>query len=143
VRACLCRFVRKLDRFHKALRRRYAKPRGRRFAEVRARSHVLAGRVNLIEAEHIDNLSAGIGPPVARIVKGGPCPVQIADNAPRLTLSTGWPLSIGLGDRFPSESASVGYRFCFPIGGRTLIRRYLISMITSAGSPLLSRTSMQ
>jgi hypothetical protein len=30
-RSCLCRLVCKLDRFHKALQRRHAKPRGRRF----------------------------------------------------------------------------------------------------------------
>src|SRR5207244_4094780 len=35
--------------------------------------------------------------------KGGPCPVQIADNATRFTLSTGWPPSIGIGGRFRSD----------------------------------------
>jgi hypothetical protein len=49
-------------------------------------------------------MSADFGPPVARIAKGGPCPAQIADNAPRVTLSTGWPPSFGIGGRFPSES---------------------------------------
>jgi hypothetical protein len=43
------------------------------------------------------------GPPVARIAKGGPCPAQIADNAPRLTLSTGWPPWFGSGGRFRSD----------------------------------------
>ena len=38
---------------------------------------------------------------------------------------------------------SVGYRFCFPIGGRTRILRYLISRIASSGLPLLSLTSMR
>src|SRR5713101_9485406 len=61
----------------------------------------------------IDNLSAGIRPPLANR-KGGPCPAQTADNVPRLTLQNKvaafvrnqWPLSIGLGGRFPSESVS-------------------------------------
>src|SRR5271163_2461870 len=68
----------------------------------------------------IDNLSAGIGPPVARIAKGGPCPAQTADNAPCLTYQQGgrlrsdqvvafdrigWPLSVGIGGRIPSDSA--------------------------------------
>jgi hypothetical protein len=55
----------------------------------------------------IDNLSAGIGPPL-RTAKEGPCPAQTADNAPRLTLSTGWPLSVGIGGRFASDSAANG-----------------------------------
>lgn len=53
----------------------------------------------------IDNLSAGFRPPLANR-KGGPCPAQTADNAPRITPSTGWSLSIGLGGRFPSESVT-------------------------------------
>src|SRR6266851_4645590 len=61
----------------------------------------------------IDNLSAGIRPPLANR-KGGPCPAQTADNAPRITPSTGvvafvrirWSLSIGLAGRFPSESVA-------------------------------------
>src|SRR5438093_8760230 len=35
--------------------------------------------------------------------KGGPCPVQIADNGTRFTLSKGWPPSIGIGGRFRSD----------------------------------------
>jgi hypothetical protein len=52
----------------------------------------------------IDNLSAGIvASPSAGIAKGRRCLAQIADNAPRLSLSTGWPPSIGIGGRFRSD----------------------------------------
>src|SRR5438552_3528223 len=51
----------------------------------------------------IDNLSAGIGPPPAGSQRERPCPVQIADNGTRFTLSTGWPPSIGIGGRFRSD----------------------------------------
>src|SRR5579871_3410645 len=63
----------------------------------------------------IDNLSAGIGPPVARIAKGGPCPAQIADNAPRITLSTGWPPSFGSGGRFRSDWVAAFRRNRWPL----------------------------
>jgi hypothetical protein len=53
----------------------------------------------------IGNLSAGIvASPSAGIAKGRPCLAQTADNGPQITLSTGWPPSIGIGGRFPSES---------------------------------------
>ena len=61
-----------------------------------------------LQAQNFSNLphrqSLG-GPPLANR-KGGPCPAQTADNAPRITPSTGWSLSIGLGGRFPSESVT-------------------------------------
>jgi hypothetical protein len=50
---------------------------------------------------------------------------------------------------FPRSSARMivklkaGYRFCFPIGGRTRMRRYFISRVASLTSPFLSRTSMR
>lgn len=55
--------------------------------------------------------------------KEGPCPVQIADNAPRLTLSTGWPHSFGSGGRFRSESVAAFRRNRWPLcpGFRTPI----------------------
>src|SRR5258707_6395933 len=63
----------------------------------------------------IGNLSAGIRPPIACTAKGGPCPVQMADNATRLTLSTGWPPSFGLGGRFRSESLAAFRRNRWPL----------------------------
>ena len=42
-------------------------------------------------------------------------PVQIADNAPWLTLSTGWPPSFGLGGRFRSESVVAFRRNRWPL----------------------------
>src|SRR4051812_43140232 len=62
---------------------------------------------------HIDNLSAGIRPPL-RFANGGPCPAQTADNAPRITPSTGWPPSVGLGGRFRSESLAAFRRNRWP-----------------------------
>src|SRR5882757_6777983 len=53
-----------------------------------------------------------------------PCPVQIADNAPRLTLSTGWPPSFGLAGRFRSESVAAFRRNRWPLclGFRTAVK---------------------
>src|SRR5437016_8549599 len=74
----------------------------------------------------IGNLSAGIRPPIAWTAKGGPCPVQIADNLPHLTLSTGWPPSSGSGDRFRSESVAAFRRNRWPLC--LGFRRYLGSL---------------
>src|SRR6266516_7808781 len=53
--------------------------------------------------------------------KGGPCPVQIADNGTRFTLSTGWPPSIGIGGRFRSDWVAAFRRNQWPpwLGFRT------------------------
>jgi hypothetical protein len=52
----------------------------------------------------------------AGIAKGRPCLAQIADNAPSLALSTGWPPSIGIGGRFRSDwvAACLGTTGRFP-----------------------------
>src|SRR5215211_4744180 len=72
----------------------------------------------------IDNLSAGIGPPLANR-KGGPCPAQTADNAPHITPSTGWPPSIGIGGRFRSDWVAAFRRNRWPpsLGIRMVVMR--------------------
>src|SRR5207245_852785 len=57
--------------------------------------------------------------------KGGPCPVQIADNGTRFTLSTGWPPSIGIGGRFRSDWVAAFRRNQWPpwLGFRIARRR--------------------
>jgi hypothetical protein len=58
----------------------------------------------------IDNPSAALAPPPCANRKGRTLPPQIAGSVLRLTLSTGWPLSLGIGDRLPSDSARVPVR---------------------------------
>ena len=71
----------------------------------------------------IGNLSAGIGPPLA-ITPGRILPGQTAGNGPCITLSTGWPPSVGMGGRFALERAAAFARNQRPpcLGFHTLDR---------------------
>src|SRR3954464_5181498 len=62
----------------------------------------------------IGNLSAGIGPPIASTAKGGTLPRSDCRQRPpshpinrvAAFVRIGWPLSIGIGGRLPSESVA-------------------------------------
>ncbi|MET4280093.1 MULTISPECIES: hypothetical protein [unclassified Bradyrhizobium] len=86
----------------------------------------------------IGNLSAGIGPPIASTAKGGTLPRSDCRQRPpshpinrvAAFVRIGWPLSIGIGGRLPSESMAAlpriphEARVIFYYGIRSLPRPY-------------------
>src|SRR5439155_4852384 len=69
--------------------------------------------------------------------KGGPCPVQIADNGTCFTLSTGWPPSIGIGGRFRSDWVAAFRRNQWPpwLGFRTAAQEIPPAAETGPAAP--------
>ena len=88
----------------------------------RSRDHSRTYAARVLQAQnfsyltHRQSLGRHRSLPLCANRKGRTLPAQIAGNVPRLTLSTGWPPSIGIGGRFPSESLAALPRNPHPPG---------------------------
>src|ERR1700674_4183247 len=76
----------------------------------RSGDHPLARPTGVLQAQNFSNLPhrqsrGGHQTSLCASQKKDRGPDQTADNAPRITLSTGWPPSFGIGGRFAPDSA--------------------------------------